>query len=222
MASHYWDKNFLQHINVDTTQIIFEVGARYGNESIALRNLFPNATIYSFEPNPLTKDRCSETLKPEKNINFFPFALGEKEEQLPFYSFVGGNDGASSLYKRIDFDQTQKQTGVAQVDTLERFVRNNKVSFINYLCMDTQGFELNILKGAKHFISKIQYIVMEEPNPVIDLRFLPKGVHSKHVDSPNAQEIKEFMTASGFIEIERNIENHIEHNVMYKNLNFNS
>lgn len=117
----------------------------------------------------------------------------------------------------MDFDQTQKQTGVIDVHPLESFAQDNQIPFINYLCMDTQGFELNILKGAGNFISKIQYIVMEEPNPVIDLRFLPKGVHSQHIDSPNAQEIKEFMTASGFIEIERNAENHIEDNVMYKN-----
>ena len=219
MSSQYWDANFLQHLNVDATEVIFEVGARYGDESIALRNRFPNATIYSFEPNPLTRDRCSKTLKLEKNINFFPFALGKKKEKLPFYSFIG-HDGPSSLYKRIDFHQTQKQTGIVKVDTLERFAHNNQVSFINYLCMDTQGYELNILKGAKHFISKIQYIVMEEPNPVIDLRFLPEGVHSKHLGSPNSQEIKDFMTASGFIEIERNPENDIEDNVMYKNLNF--
>ena len=59
---------------------------------------------------------------------------------------------------------------------------------------------------------------MEQPKEVIDTRFLPPNIHSKYVDAPNHNEIKEFMTSNGFVEIERVPENMIEDNVMWKNI----
>jgi len=84
--------------------------------------------------------------------------------------------------------------------------------------MDVQGYELNVLKGAGNFIKNINYVIMEEPKPIINSRYLPDGVHSKYINAPTSQEINIFMKDKGFIEIERIEENKIEDNVMYKNI----
>jgi FkbM family methyltransferase len=219
--STYYDSRFLQHIEKESINTIVEVGARYGDESLELAKIFKNAKIYSFECNPITVEECRKKLDNQQNINFFNFGLGDKDEHLPFYSFVENNDGASSLYKRIDFDYTQKCTGSVQIKTINTFVKDNNISTIDLLCMDIQGYELNVLKGAYNFIKKIRYIIMEEPKPIIDTNYLPVGVHSKYINAPSSQEIKSFMTTNGFYEIERIEENKIEDNVMYINLNLN-
>lgn len=82
--------------------------------------------------------------------------------------------------------------------------------------MDVQGYELNVLKGAGDFIKNINYIIMEEPKPIINSKYLPNETHSKYINAPSSQEIKEFMTKHKFIEIQRIQENAIEDNVMYK------
>jgi FkbM family methyltransferase len=219
MDSKYWDTNFMRHLDVDSVQIVMEVGARYGGETLVLKNKFPNADIFSFEANPLTIEKCFLNLNGQDRIKFFPLALGEKKSKLPFYSYVKGNDGASSLFKRIDFEESQKETGSVDVITLEDFALTHSISHIDYLCMDVQGFELNVLKGAGGFLSNIKHVVMEEPNPIINTNYLHNGEHSKYLNAPSSQEIKKFMNSAGFIEIERNVENAIEDNVMYKNAN---
>ena len=86
--------------------------------------------------------------------------------------------------------------------------------------MDVQGFELNVLKGAEDFLSKIKYIIMEEPKPVINTTYLPENTYSKYIDNPTPNEISNFMNENKFKEIQRIDENYIEDNVMYKNTNF--
>ena len=160
------------------------------------------------------------SLSNKDDIFFNEFGLGDKEEKLPFYSYIKGNDGASSFFKRIDFNKTQIQTGIIQIKTLKNYVKDNNIPNIDLLCMDIQGYELNVLKGAGNFIKNINYIIMEQPKPIT--KYLPKGVHSAYINAPSSQEINKFMTEKGFVEIERIEENKHEDNVMYKNIYYSN
>lgn len=217
--SYYWNKNFLQHLQINNIKTVFEVGARYGDETKKLKITFPNSKIFSFECNPKTIDKCKKKLKNIKGIYFNDFGLGEKEQKLPFYSYTKNNDGASSFLKRIDFKSTQKQTGLISVERLDNYVKSKNIQNIDLLCMDVQGYELNVLKGAGEFIKNINYIIMEEPKPISNSKYLPNGIYSKYINAPSSKEIKEFMTIHSFVEIERIQENAIEDNVMYKRMN---
>jgi hypothetical protein len=74
------------------------------------------------------------------------------------------------------------------------------------------------VKGSGDFIKNIKYVIMEEPKPIIDLRFLPKDTYSKYLNAPSPIEISNFMKENNFTEIVRIPENHIEDNVMYKKI----
>jgi FkbM family methyltransferase len=216
--SNYWDERFTRHLN-KKIEIIVEAGARYGEESIAMASIFKDAKLFSFECNPNTVEICKNKLKDVSNISFIPIGLGDKNEQLPFYSYIENNDGASSFLKRIDAERTQVQTGTIDIIKLSDFVSDHNISTIDLLCMDVQGYELNILKGCGDFIKNIKFVIMEEPKPIINTKYLPVNVHSKYINSPTSQEINAFMTEHNFVEIERIKENEIEDNVMYMNNN---
>lgn len=216
MTDVYWDPLFINNLNRDEVEYVCEVGARYGDESIGLSRVFNNATILAFECNPNTVHICEEKLKYHPKIRFFNHGLGETETSFPFYSYTENNDGASSLLKRIDFDRTQKCTGNIQIKTLSSVLTKEDIPHVDLLCMDVQGYELNVLKGCGDFLSKINYVIMEEPKHEINTTWLPEGVHSKYLGAPTSLEIKEFMTANNFIEIARKAESGIEDNVMYK------
>jgi FkbM family methyltransferase len=215
--TNYWDKQFLEKID-DNINIIFEVGARYGDETLQLSSIFPNSKIYSFECNPNTVNICKNKLENKENIQFIMNGLGDKNEKLPFYSYIDNNDGASSFFKRIDSETTQKLTGYIDIKKLSNFMQENNIEYIDLLCMDVQGFELNILKGAEEYLKKIKYIIMEEPKSIINTDFLPEGIHSKYINSPTSKEIHDFMLENNFIEVVRINENMIEDNVMYKHI----
>jgi hypothetical protein len=148
-----------------------------------------------------------------------PCGLGNENEQMPFYSYMDNNDGASSFFRRIDYDTTQKITGWINIKKICDIMKENKLEYIDLLCMDVQGFELNVLKGAEEYLKHIKYIIMEEPKPIINTDYLPPDIHSKYIGAPTSQEIKDFMTKNNFYEIVRLQENMIEDNVMYKNKN---
>ena len=98
IMTNYWDQRFLQNIKHDSIKIIFEVGSRYGDETLKLSEVFPNSNIYSFECNPNTIDVCKTNLYGKKNIKFIGCGLGNENIKLPFYSYIDNNDGASSFF----------------------------------------------------------------------------------------------------------------------------
>lgn len=215
--STYWNSEFLKHIEINNIKTIFEVGARYGDESKKLKQTYKNSIVHCFECNPKTVKKCRTNLLYENDIIFNDFGLGDKQESLPFYSYTKNNDGASSFLKRIDFNATQIQSGIIKIKTIKDYVETNNIENIDLLCMDVQGYELNVLKGSGDFINKINYIIMEEPKSIINTKYLSTGVHSKYINAPSSEEINKFMIENGFLEIERIEENKIEDNVMYKN-----
>jgi FkbM family methyltransferase len=209
----YVDHRFLKYL--DDVNYICEVGARHGYESIALSEYFPEARVLSFECNPNTVESCRKNLANYPNITFFDHALGIKEDTLPFYSFLDTNHGGSSFYKRIDFDKTQKLSGHIPVKTLKSVMIDQGIEKIDLLCMDVQGFELNILKGLDDFIKKVSHIILEQPADNNMAEYLPKGAHSHYIGAPNSDEIHYFLKNAGFVEVERIVENAVEDNVMY-------
>lgn len=216
--THYWHRDFINQLDIDKVKTVVEIGARYGTESIQLSKIFSKATIHSFECNPLTVNKAKQNVSHYNRICFHEFGLGDKNETKPFYSYVKGNDGASSFYKRIDFNKTQKKTGDIIIKKLSDVMVKLNIKHIDLLCMDIQGYELNVLKGAEKFISNISFIIMEEPKQIINTKYLPSGVHSKYIGAPNSEEIHNYMITNNFREIVRLQENKIEDNVMYKNI----
>ena len=211
----YCDIRFHRHI-IPPLNTIVEVGARYGDESLELSNLFQAAKIYSFECNPKTVEQCRKTLANAPNVTFSSYALGSSESTLPFFRYTKDNDGASSLYKRIDADETQEYAGLVETRRLDSILGDQ---VIDLLCMDVQGYELEVLKGTN--LSKVRYIIQEEPNPVINTNFLPPRTHSKYIDAPSSSEISSFLHSNNFRELERLQENYIEDNVLWANVDLN-
>lgn len=208
--TYYHDERFIRHIH-DEPDFIFEIGGRYGEESVKLKTLYPKSSVHTFECNPDTVDICKKTLT-NKGINFVPKALGDKEGFTEFYPFGKRNDGASSMLKRIDGDLEPVKV---EMTTLKSYMGYNNIQKIDLLCMDVQGYELEVLKGLRENIDKVSFVIMEQPKNVIDPRYLKPGLHSKYIGAPNPAEIIKFMKDNNFKEIERLEENKLEDNVMY-------
>jgi FkbM family methyltransferase len=207
----------------DEFTTVFEVGCRDCLDTINLEKYFKKANIYGFECNPDMTNICiSNLMKYSSNrIKFFNFGLGNEETNLEFYAYICNNPGASSFFKRIDYNYTQQSRGIVKLSTISKIVNEYNIDKIDLLCMDTQGFELNILKGTNDFIKNIKYIILEEPRKKIDEKWLPKGLHSKYIGAPDANEIQKYLNDNNFIEIARTYENELEDNVMYKNIEIN-
>ena len=199
--SKYWDERFMKHYGKSDIKTIVEVGA--------------------CECNPNTIEECKEKIKRYKNIIFCNQALGDKIEEKPFYSYVNNEDGASSFLFRTDGDTTMKQTGILKINTLNNFIEKNKIDNIDLLLLDTQGSELDIIKGLEEHINNVKYIIAEIPKQIPNWHYLPKGTHSKYIDAPTYEEIIDYLEQNNFKIVEKIQENFLEDNILFSNIKLN-
>ncbi len=208
----------LKKLEVKNLKTIIEVGGRYGNESVDLAKDYPDANIHTFECNPVTTVQCANTCSTMSNITFNNIGVSKDGKTLPFYSYTQDNDGCSSFYNRIDGNHTMKYAGEIPTTTLKNYMTNKKIQSVDCLCLDTQGSELDILRGCGDLLHNVRYIILEQPNEIINTAYLPPSCHSKYIGAPTATEIKNYLLQYNFMEIHREKENEIEYNIVYHNV----
>jgi FkbM family methyltransferase len=208
----YLQGHFLARLET-APQTIVEVGARDLLDSVCLAMHFSGARILSFECHPESIVTCQKRYGslPEGlkgRMELVPIGLGSETGSLPFHPFVCDNPGASSFFWRVDGKQTQTTTTTSvAIRRLGDELEQRKLDGVGLLCMDVQGYELEVLKGVD--CTKIRHVIMEEPNGSF-----PDGP-SHYVGAPSRQTIAEFMKSRGFVEVARSRENDWEDNVMY-------
>lgn len=211
--------NYLINKNI---KIIFEVGCRDCIDTKIFFDNFIDSKIYCYECNPSQKEVCINNLNKinhNNNIIFLNYGLGDKICNKDFYPYIQNNCGASSFYKRIDFDETQIIVKDIYISTIKNEIKKFNIKKIDLLFMDVQGFELNILKGCENFIYNIKYILLEIPKENINRFYLKEG-HSKYIGAPTREEIISFLNNCNFKLKESFYENELEENILFENNNF--
>lgn len=142
------------------TPIFFDVGANNGQTIKKIRKEFPDAIIHSFEPSKYCFQRLIKEFNSEKLI-LNNLALGKKEEILTFNEYSW--DPLNSLLERTFTKSAIKEKYDVQVTTIDEYCKKNSIPKIDFLKTDTEGFELNVLKGAEELIKNdnIQFIHVE-------------------------------------------------------------
>lgn len=158
---------FLNNIIMHKSMTIIDVGANVGNYSTKVMQLAPTSNVYSFEPNPNT------FLKLEKiaqKFGFKPLNLGCSNEmsKLKLYDY-SNCDGSShaSLHKGVieEIHKGESKEILVDIIKLDDFVIEHNIEEIDLLKIDTEGNELNVLKGfEKHIQSKKVDIIHFEFN----------------------------------------------------------
>lgn len=143
--------------------IFFDIGANLGDYTRELKLTFPNAAIYAFEPfiNAFEIMKTNSTLP---NINCFNLGFGSKAEKKRIYIDINHpTNGHASFYKDVlrdihKVELTEKEIEITMVDN---FCDSNQVSFIDFLKIDTEGSEMEVLKGAKQMISRARIDIIQ-------------------------------------------------------------
>ena len=148
----FYSKKEIFPKNLNIKKII-DVGVASGTE-ILLKN-YPNAKYYLIEPNEsFFKTIENQILKKYKGKLF---KCGADKFNGFKKLFIYGV--SSSFYKRKNIKyNTYKKIRVFKLDTL---LKNEKISKNTLLKIDTEGNELNILKGSTKILKKINYLMLE-------------------------------------------------------------
>jgi FkbM family methyltransferase len=138
--------------------IIFDIGANYGDVALQYHGLFPRATIYAFEPFPASFAIMQHKIAKTVNIIASEKAIADKPGKRSF--FVNRNVDTNSLLMpqkmglSSDKQVENKQQIEVEAITIDDFCREQNVRHIDILKLDIQGGELAALKGAERMLQE--------------------------------------------------------------------
>lgn len=170
----------LQHNNVKV-DLIFDVGAYKGHWSRDVRKYFPKAKFQLFEPNEIHNPSV-------RSLGFEPsnLLLGRTSGERVIFYGKGQTGDSYFLEKNEEYLGSEREM---QTISLQDFVAENGSHWPDFLKIDTQGSELEILKGAGAGLNEISVILVELP------------ITSLNIGAPSLSEITSFLEAMNFVPI---------------------
>ena len=171
--------------------IIFEIGCADGRDTRKFLQTFGgNLKLYTFDPEPVNikaltvlgtlncVDELNDDIIQDSRNIFHPYAMCEEDKTLTFKRSrtlgcpgegyeVGRYSGSihdpvnqASMYTGILFDQTVESQG----RSIDSFCKEKSIEHIDFIWMDTQGAEREVLEGMKESYTNIDYIYTEYYN----------------------------------------------------------
>jgi FkbM family methyltransferase len=139
--------------------IIFDVGANTGQSALAYSKAFPTSRIFSFEPVPLTFNILKNEVKKYPNISPYNLALSSAKGEGHIIEGDGSDTNrVASFLLSTDRNNIKKTVSISTIDF---FCHSNKIEKINYLKIDTEGGDLDVLKGAESMLSSRAIEIIE-------------------------------------------------------------
>lgn len=151
----------------DSISVIFDVGSRFDSEFLGFEG-----EVHYFEP----ASEFIERLKAQPNKNriahFNNFGLGEENTDTYYYpayqSFY--NRTASCGYS------DEKNKMLLTIKKASDYARDRSVKSIDFMKIDTEGYEFNVIKGFGDFIENVKLIQFEYGGTFLDNKTKLKDV----------------------------------------------
>lgn len=136
-------------VMADELKVVFDVGCKNDN---TFHDLIPGVEVHQFDP----KD-YSATAKGKFN----QVALSHRNGKAKFYPEYSSLRHRTELTGEKWKDLTHESRTVKTV-TLDKYCADNGIEHIDLLKIDAEGFDYNVLKGAKKMLPNIKYIQFED------------------------------------------------------------
>lgn len=164
--------------------VVYDIGSWKGNWSRTLKNaVLPNSNFILFEANPAYNSDLANS-----GFQYFNTVLSNPgRDYVEFYN--GTNTGDSYYKETTSFYDNQTSINLP-CTTLDQLIQDNNLPCPNFIKIDTQGSELDILSGAKSIMDRVDLIYTE----------LPIVCYNK--GAPGLQDYLEFFKQHRFVPID--------------------
>ncbi len=151
---------------INNLDISIDVGANIGITTIWMAK--GSKKVYSFEPEKENISRLEENLIVNniKNVEIIKKAVSDKDEEVGLNIYKGiGHHSLSDKHLSSAID-VQKVEAVS----LDEFCKTKNINKIDFLKIDVEGFELEVLKGAKNLLKNksIKLIAFEHSKILLE------------------------------------------------------
>ena len=147
--------------------VVFDIGSNIGAFTVPFaKKVGELGQVYAFEPQKVIYDLLQDNVNKNKlkNVKIFNVGMGKKKEELELneidYSKVGNFGGVSFKYDSSSFTKNIKNKKYkVKIISLNEFMEIEKC---NFLKIDVELMELDILMGGKNFLKKFRPILWIE------------------------------------------------------------
>jgi FkbM family methyltransferase len=163
--------------------IVIDAGANIGVFSVKVAHENSSSKIYSFEPTPRTFDALKRNTETYPNISIFNLGLGDEvtEKKITIWdNFSGSNTIGGTASPEYGAPDRVENIKITTIDEVAK-----GLSRVDFIKMDTEGYEANILKGAAETIKRWRPIIAmssyHNPNDKEELPRLLKSICPEYV-----------------------------------------
>lgn len=156
-----YDEHAIQYIEkilkaMPASPVVLDIGAHIGNHALVMTQ--HSKMVYCFEPmsENVTVLQRNQADNHIQNMQIFPFALSDKNENLTFYK-----DG-STFVSELQHEGSATETLTCKIG--DEVLLENNINQIDFIKIDVEGFEAQALRGLSHSIQASQPVVMMEWN----------------------------------------------------------
>ena len=195
----------LERFSCKKGDIVVDVGAHIGQYTITSSDrLGPNGKVVAIEADPANFEMLKLNINLNQFTNVLPinYAVSSKEEKVKLY--LPSQESGFTKYNTIMTDRarTEKDKFIqVNANTLDNLLQQNGISHedVNWIKIDVEGAEFEVLKGATRILSKSKDIAL-----LIEVHNLAGGNNFY-------TQIVEFLGSYGFkIEFEKKYESRRE------------
>jgi FkbM family methyltransferase len=161
---------------------VLDIGAHHGLYTLlASKCVGPSGKVIAFEPSVRERRtmRLHLMLNRCRNVSIEEFALGASDGEAEFYVIWEYATGCNSL--RPPASDIMAETRTVRVPTarLDRWLSKSQIKKVDFVKMDVEGGELDVLRGARELLSR-------RPRPIFlievqDVRTEPWGYPAKEI-----------------------------------------
>lgn len=129
--------------------VFLDVGAHTGEYSDLLLARFPNAIVHAFEPHPRTYQSLVQAM--QQRALCHQLALGSQVGEFELFDRKDHDGSVRASLSREALDSVRKEALIAhrvRVSTVDQFMIDNSIQQIDFMKVDTEGFEMDVFQGA--------------------------------------------------------------------------
>jgi FkbM family methyltransferase len=141
------------------SNIFFDVGSNKGEWTKSVLHIKPNSTLYLYEPGTSANSILNEKFSKYSNLHISSMGVSDRIGSSSFFEQDAAGE-MSSLAKKWANNSKEIQISLT---TIDNEVKINQIESIDYLKIDTEGFDYFVLLGAKETLirRKIKFIQFE-------------------------------------------------------------
>ncbi len=151
--------------------VVLDVGANHGAYARMVARVAPRAEIHAFEPHPRTFAALQARSPGIRAVNL---AMGEQAGELELYDFAeeDGSTQASLSREAVTLFDSHVVSHRVSCTTLDAYLAENGIEQVSLLKIDTEGFDLSVLRGAREAIAARRF-------GLIQFEFIPANIATR-------------------------------------------